>query len=147
LCVFGISKVLYKRENKVKAFKGESLKIYRALAASYKSTIIPMVRWSFVRAGFRLDPDNPFNPVTLHPQMVIAGISLPEISRQEYVELETLRPPLRTDRAACKRFQIPAPHEFAVRLQAYVKRVGDGCPLCGHSEEEDSLKEEEAVSE
>jgi hypothetical protein len=64
----------------------------------------------------------------------------------EYVELETLRPPLRTDRAARKRFQIPAPYEFAVSFHTYVKRIGCDCPLCGHSEEEDSLEEEEAVS-
>jgi hypothetical protein len=33
--------------------KGETRKIYRALLAFYKSTIILMVRWSFERAGFR----------------------------------------------------------------------------------------------
>jgi hypothetical protein len=74
-------------------------------------------------------------------------ICLPEVSLQKYVEPETLRPPLRTDRAARQQFQIPAPHKFAVSLQGYLKRVGRTCPFCGHSEEEDSLEEEEAVSE
>jgi hypothetical protein len=58
LCVFRIFKVLYTKENKVKGLKGETLKIYRALAPFYKFTIIPMVPWSFVWAGFRLNPDN-----------------------------------------------------------------------------------------
>jgi hypothetical protein len=147
LCVFGISKVLYKWENKVKRLKGETLKIYRALEAFYKSTILLMVRWGFVGAWFHLNPGNLSAPVTLRPEIVTERISLPEISLQEYVEPETLRPPLRTDRAARKRFQIPAPHESAVSLQAYIKRVGGIGPLCGHSEEEDSLEEEEAVSE
>jgi hypothetical protein len=60
LGVFGIFKALYKTESKVKGLKGETLKIYRALAAFHKSTIIPMVRWSFVRAGFRRNPNNLF---------------------------------------------------------------------------------------
>jgi hypothetical protein len=53
-------------------------------------------------------------------------------------------PPL-TDRAGRKRSQIAAQHEFAVSLQACVKRAGGTRPLCGHSEEEDSLEEEKAV--
>jgi hypothetical protein len=73
-------------------------------------------------------------------------ISLPEVSLQEYIEPETLRLQLRTDRAARKRFQIPAPYEFAVSLRAYVQRVGDTCPLCRDSEEGDSREGEEAVS-
>jgi hypothetical protein len=51
------------------------------------------------------------------------------------------------DHAAPKRFQIPVPHEFAVSVQAYIKRGGRACLLCGDSEEKDSLEEEEAVSE
>jgi hypothetical protein len=57
-CVFRIFKVLYKKENEVKGLKGDTLKIYRVLAPFYKFTIIPTVRWAFVRAGFRLNPDN-----------------------------------------------------------------------------------------
>jgi hypothetical protein len=107
LCVFGVFKILYKREDKVKGLKGETLKIYRALAAFYKSTIIPTVRWSFLPAGFQLRPDNLFAPVTLHPEIFIKRISLPEISLQEYVEPGTLGPPPGTDRAACKQSKIP----------------------------------------
>jgi hypothetical protein len=65
LRVFVIFKVLYKKENKVKGLKGETLKIYRAFAALDKSAIIPMVRWIFIRAGFRLNPHNLFAPGTL----------------------------------------------------------------------------------
>jgi hypothetical protein len=106
-----------------------------------------MVRWNFVRTGFPGNPDSRFAPVTLHPEMAIERISLSEISLQEYVEPETLTPPLQTDRAARRRFQAPAQHEFAVSLQACVKRVGGTCPLCGHSEEKELLEEEEMVSE
>jgi hypothetical protein len=60
---------------------------------------------------------------------------------------ETLRLPLWTNGPARKRFPIPAPDELAVRLQAYVKRVGGTSPFCGCFEEKDSLEEEEAVSE
>jgi hypothetical protein len=58
LCVSRIFKVLYEKENKVKGLKGETLKIYRALTAFYKSTTIPTALRSFVRAEFRLNPDN-----------------------------------------------------------------------------------------
>jgi hypothetical protein len=53
--VLGIFKLPYTKENKVKGMKGETLKFIR-LAAFYKAAIIPMVRWSFIRAGFRLNP-------------------------------------------------------------------------------------------
>jgi hypothetical protein len=95
LCVLGIFKVLYKRENKVKGLKREILKIYRDLAAFYKSTMIPMAPWSVVRARFPFTPENFSAPVTLHPEIVIERSSLPEISLQEYVEPEASRPPLR----------------------------------------------------
>jgi hypothetical protein len=50
VCVFGIFKIFYKKENKVKELKGETLKIYGAIAALYKFTIVQMVRGSFIRA-------------------------------------------------------------------------------------------------
>jgi hypothetical protein len=94
LPVLGFFKALDKKENKVKELEKETLRIYRALAASYKSTIIPMVRWSLVRAGFRLNPDRLSAAVTLHPEICIERISLPEISPQKCMQPETLRLPL-----------------------------------------------------
>jgi hypothetical protein len=46
LCVFGLFKIFYRKETQSKGMKGETRKIYRALPAFYKSTIISMVRWS-----------------------------------------------------------------------------------------------------
>jgi hypothetical protein len=43
-CVFNVFKMLYKREAKTHKMKGEMLKIYRAILAFYKATIIPMVK-------------------------------------------------------------------------------------------------------
>jgi hypothetical protein len=60
LCVFGVFKVLHKTENKAKALRDETLKIYHALAPFYTFTIIPMVRWSFDWAGSRLNPERLF---------------------------------------------------------------------------------------
>jgi 4-hydroxybenzoate polyprenyltransferase len=44
LSVFGVFKMLCKREAKTHKMKGEALKIYLAILAFYKATIIPMVR-------------------------------------------------------------------------------------------------------
>jgi hypothetical protein len=65
--------------------KGEALKIYRAMLAFYKATIIPMVRWSFVPAGFRLNPKNLLAPLTVTPADVFARIAMPEIGLEDYV--------------------------------------------------------------
>jgi hypothetical protein len=130
----------------IKELKGENLTIYPALTVSNESPLISMFRWIFARAGFWFNSDNVCAPITLHPEIVMDRISLPEILLLEYVEPGTLRPLPQTDRAARKRFQIPTPHGFAASLQAHVKRVSGTCPFCDHSEEEDWLGEEESVS-
>jgi hypothetical protein len=63
LCVFEIFKILYQKEKQMKGTKGETRKIYTALLSFYKSTIIPMIRWSFVRADFFLKLENLLGPV------------------------------------------------------------------------------------
>jgi hypothetical protein len=45
--------------------------MYRVLLAFYKATIVPMVKWSFLRAGFRLNPDNLMDPVTVIPSQIL----------------------------------------------------------------------------
>jgi hypothetical protein len=45
-----------------------------------------MARWGFIWAGFRLNPGNPFAPVTRHQEIVIEIISFREILLEEYVE-------------------------------------------------------------
>jgi hypothetical protein len=143
LCVFGLFKILYKKEKKVKGMKGETLKVYRAITAFYKATIIPMVRWSFLRAGFQLNPDKLFDPLTVNPDVVMTRIAAPEMTIEELVNPQTIEAGRMPPGAGRKRQHIPAPHEFSVSLQAYVQAVGGTCPLCGHSEEEESSEEEE----
>jgi hypothetical protein len=57
LCVFGLFKIFYRKERRSKGMKGETRKISRVLLAFYKNMIIPMIQWSFKRAGFRLISD------------------------------------------------------------------------------------------
>jgi hypothetical protein len=59
--------------------KGETRKIYRGLLAFYKSTIIPMVRWSFERAGFRLNSDSLLSPLAVEPTPVLDRLDVPEL--------------------------------------------------------------------
>jgi hypothetical protein len=78
LCVFGLFKMRYRKEKQSKGMKGETRKIYRALLAFYKSIIIPMVWWSFERAGFRLNSDNLLSPLTVDPTPVLNQLDVPE---------------------------------------------------------------------
>jgi hypothetical protein len=143
LCVFGIFKMLYKRESKTHELKGETLKIYRAILAFYKATIIPMVRWSFIRAGFRLNPKNLLAPLTVTPADVLARIAMPEVTLEEYVFAPATEAALPAGRAGNRRTPIPKPTDFAVNLKAYIGKVAGTCPLCGHIEiEEEGGKEE-----
>jgi hypothetical protein len=79
LCVFGLFKVFFRKERQSKGMKGETRKIYRVLLAFYKSTIIPMVRWSFERAGFRLNSGNLLSPLTVDPAPVLDRLDMPEL--------------------------------------------------------------------
>jgi hypothetical protein len=127
--------------------KGQTLKISRARTAFYKATIIPMVSWRFIRAGFRLNSDNVFGPLSVNPETVIGRIAVPEITLEQFVTPGTLEAPLSTRASIRSRWQIPGPHEFAVSLQAYVDKGRGTWPLCGHSEEEDSSEEVERTPE
>ena len=147
LCVFGLFKILYKKERKVAEMKGETLKIYRALCAFYKATIIPMVRWSFSRAGFRLDPHNLFAPLTVNPAEVLDRLKVPDISLESFVSLgqeEDLSSTISSDH---RRIRIPRPSEFAISLKAYADTVTGTCPLCGHAGRDESAREEEIAKE
>jgi hypothetical protein len=143
LCIFGIFKMLYQRESKTHELKGETLTIYRAILAFYTATIIRMVRWRFIRDGFRSNPNNLFTPLAVTPADVLAGIAMPEVTLEECVFASTTESALQAGRAANRRAPIPKPTDFAVNLKAYVDKVGGPCPLCGHTEiEEDGGKEE-----
>jgi hypothetical protein len=44
-----------------------------------------MVRWSFVRAGFRLNPKNLLAQLTVTPADLLARIAVPEIGLDDYL--------------------------------------------------------------
>jgi hypothetical protein len=79
LCVFRLFKIFYRKERQSKGMKGETRKIYRALLAFYKNRFIPMVRWSFERAGFRLNSDNLLGPLTVDLTPVLDRLDVPEL--------------------------------------------------------------------
>jgi hypothetical protein len=83
LCVFDIFKILYKEEKKTKGMKGDTRKIYRALLSFYKSTIIPMIWWIFVRAGFFLKPENLLGPVGVNGKRALERIDVLELPIDE----------------------------------------------------------------
>jgi hypothetical protein len=122
--------------------KGEMLKIYRAILAFYKATIIPMVRWSFVRAGFRLNPENLYAPLTMTPADVLARIAKPEVGLEDDIFGAPPEVLLPAARAGHRRAPIPRPTEFAVNMKAYVDKVAGTCPLCGRTEIEEEEEEE-----
>lgn len=93
LRVFSLFKILVQREQKAKGMKGETLKIYRAVLVFYKATRIPMVRSSFLRAGFRLNPDSLFAPVEVIPAVVLDRIVAPEILLEQFIVAESHEPP------------------------------------------------------
>jgi hypothetical protein len=80
----------------MKGMKGETRKIYRVLLSFYKSTIIPMIRWSFVRVGFFLKPEKFLGPVGVNGTRVRERIEVPELPVDEaFIYPETIDLPAR----------------------------------------------------
>jgi hypothetical protein len=121
--------------------KGETVKIYRAILAFYRATIIPMVRWSFVRAGFLLSPKNLLAPLTVTRADVLTRIAMPEIGLEDYVFGASPEVPLPAGRAGHRCAPIPRPPEFAVNLNAYGDKMAGTCPLCGQTQIEEQKEE------
>jgi hypothetical protein len=67
LCFFGVFKRLEKREQQTKETEEETIKIYGVIMVFYKATIIPMVRWRLLPAGFRLNPRDLLAPLVVTP--------------------------------------------------------------------------------
>jgi hypothetical protein len=117
--------------------KGETRKIYRALLAFYKSTIIPMVWWSFERDGFRLNSENLLRPLTIDPTPVLDRLDALELPFDDALVYPDQLDPQRLQLTAQRRRQrIPKPAQFAINLMAYVDATVGKCPLCGHEESE-----------
>jgi hypothetical protein len=135
LCVFGLFKIFYRKERQSKGMKGETRKIYRALLAFYKTAIIPMVRWSFERAGFRLNSDNLLSPLTVDPTPILDRFDVPELPFDDaFVYPDQLNPQRLQLTAQRRRRRIPGPAQFAISLMAHVDANVRKCLLCGHEE-------------
>jgi hypothetical protein len=76
-------KISFQREKQMKGIKGETRKIYMALLSFYKSAISPMVRWSFVRAGFFLEPESPLDLIGVDGTKVSERIEVLELPIDE----------------------------------------------------------------
>jgi hypothetical protein len=120
-------KFLYKKENKVKGMKGGTLTIHRAIAAFYMALIIPVVRRSFIRARFRLNPDNLFAPLTMNPEIVFERIAISEIPIEQFVTPEAVSTEVAKDGEIRRRHWILGPHEFVASLQAHINKAGGTC--------------------
>jgi hypothetical protein len=76
-----------------------------------------MVRWSFERAGFCLNPDHLMNPLTVGPTPVFGRLDVPELSSDEILVYSEQLDPRQLQRSRQRRRQgIPEPMEFAISL-------------------------------
>jgi hypothetical protein len=103
-----------------------------------------MVRWSFERAGFRLNSDNLLSPLTVDPTPVLDRFDVPELPFDGALVYPDQLDPQRLQLTAQRRQQrIPGPAQFAVNLMTYVDATVGKCPLCGHEDAEQSCDEKE----
>jgi hypothetical protein len=124
--------------------KGETRKIYRTLLSFYKSITIPMVRWSFVRAGFFLKPENLLGLVGVNGTRILERIEVPELSVDKaFTYPETIDLPTRPGIPTRRRAPVPGTTSFAASLTAYIKKVIRTCPLCGHDNDADVSDDEQ----
>jgi hypothetical protein len=124
--------------------KGETRKIYRALLAFYKSTIISMVWWSFERAGFRLNSDNLMSHLIVDPTPVLDRLDVSELPFDDafvYPDQPDLQRLQLT--VQHRRQRIPGQAQFAINLLVYVDMTVGKCPLCGREEGGQFSDEEE----
>jgi hypothetical protein len=54
--------------------------MYRAFLTFYKTTTIPIIGWSFIRAGFRPNPDTFLDPLTVIPSQTLNQIGTYEMT-------------------------------------------------------------------
>jgi hypothetical protein len=145
--VSGMLKTIYSKGRQSKAMKRETWKMYRALLAFYKATIILMVAWSFERAGFLLDLENIRNPVQIAPSRVLDRIGVSDFEIDDsFIYPDHMGKKAEAKGAARKCTPTPKPSEFAMSVAAYIQIVIGTCPLCDHEEEEQVSNEEESDS-
>jgi hypothetical protein len=134
LCFFSLFKVIYRKEEKTHTLKGETLKIYRAILTYYTAAIIPLVRWSFLRAGFRLNPKYLLVPLTITRTEIRERIVVPELYLEEFVCSAPNEVARAVERPTSLRASIPGPTEFAISLKAYSGKIAATCCLWRHRE-------------
>jgi hypothetical protein len=105
-----------------------------------------MVRWSFERAGFRLNSDNLLSPLTVDPTSALDRLDVPELPFDDaFVYPGQLNPQRLQLTAQRRRQRIPGPAQSAISLMAYVDATVGKCPLCVHEEGEQFSDEEESI--
>jgi hypothetical protein len=102
-----------------------------------------MVRWSFERAGFRLNSDNLLSPLTVDSTPVLDRLDVPELPFDDAFVFGRTGSTTTIANGATRRQQISGPAQFATNLMAYVDATVGKCPLCSHEEGEQSSDEEE----
>jgi hypothetical protein len=89
--------------------KGEARKISRALLSFYNGTITPMIRWSFVLAGFFLKPENLLGSIGVNGTRVFERIKVPELPADKaFMYPETIDLPTRPGMPR-RRAPVPGP--------------------------------------
>jgi hypothetical protein len=107
-----------------------------------------MVRWSFERAGFRLNSDILLSPLTVNPTPVLDRLDVPELLFDDaFVYPDQLDPQRLQLTAQRRRQRIPRLAQCAINLMAYVDAAVGKYPLYGHEESEQSSDEEEESSD
>jgi hypothetical protein len=102
---FRLHHIFDRKKGQNQGIKGETRKIYRALREFYKSTVIPMVRWSFERADFRLNSDNLLRPLTVDPTPVLERPDVPELPLNDAFVYPEQSDPYRLQQARQRRRQ------------------------------------------
>jgi hypothetical protein len=97
--------------------KGETRRIYMALFSFYKSTIIPMIWWSFVHADFLSKLENLLGLVGVNGTRVLERIEAPELPVDEsFMSPETVDRPTRPGIPTRRRAPVPGPTSRSVLL-------------------------------
>jgi hypothetical protein len=100
--------MIYPKEKQTKEKKGGTRKIYRGLLAFYRSTIIPMLRWSSGRARFRLTRGSLLTPLSVDATPVLERLDVPSffLTMLLYIRSDWIRNNCRNrNRADDSRFQ------------------------------------------
>jgi hypothetical protein len=66
-----------------------------------------MARWSFIRVGFRVNPKNLLDSLTVVPSEVLGRIRMPKMSLENYVFPEPTEAAVPPDRARRRRPRFP----------------------------------------